>query len=205
MRLKHIQIKNFRSIRDVTIKFDPTCRILVGINESGKSNILRALAMLDPDIEPEPGNLRDFSPDEDPNQEAFVRFVFLFDKSERTASCERVLSKVAVGQEVVPVAKHRGSLVTLAEVFDSRNEGLYVVNLRDRQKRCSAWSFEKEFALAPGWAKPTQACPPDIMILASDGCERPLHQMTLVHRAGLEVPSDYLTDARMQDLANLVY
>jgi len=43
MKLHRVQIKNFRSIRDITIHFQPKCLILVGINESGKTNIFNAL------------------------------------------------------------------------------------------------------------------------------------------------------------------
>ncbi len=50
MRLHHVDIQNFRSIANLTITFEPSCRILVGINESGKSNILYALRLLDPNI-----------------------------------------------------------------------------------------------------------------------------------------------------------
>lgn len=49
MRLNHVDISNFRSIKSIVINFDPKCRVLVGINESGKSNILEALSLLDPD------------------------------------------------------------------------------------------------------------------------------------------------------------
>jgi len=44
MRLDRIQIKNFRSIEDETIKFDHTCKILLGKNEAGKSNVLKSIA-----------------------------------------------------------------------------------------------------------------------------------------------------------------
>ena len=76
MRLIRVKIINFRSVKDVTIELDPRCRILVGINESGKSNILKALALLDPDEEVTPDDLRNFPPDEDSNQEASVLFVW---------------------------------------------------------------------------------------------------------------------------------
>ncbi|MDP2788854.1 MAG: AAA family ATPase, partial [bacterium] len=46
MKLNRVKIKNFRSIEDLEIKINPACRVLVGINESGKSNILHALALL---------------------------------------------------------------------------------------------------------------------------------------------------------------
>lgn len=44
MELKKIDIKNFRSIKDATIEFDQNCKVLVGKNEAGKSNVLKAIA-----------------------------------------------------------------------------------------------------------------------------------------------------------------
>ena len=43
--LKSIHVKNFRSLRDVTLPLKPLT-VLVGPNASGKSNVLRALVML---------------------------------------------------------------------------------------------------------------------------------------------------------------
>jgi len=48
MKLKHIDIDNFRSIKDSSIFFnDYPCRILIGMNETGKTNILKAIRTLD--------------------------------------------------------------------------------------------------------------------------------------------------------------
>ncbi|MCL2414531.1 MAG: AAA family ATPase [Bacteroidales bacterium] len=44
MQLTKIQIENFRSIKSQTIIFDHNCLVLVGKNEAGKSNILRAIS-----------------------------------------------------------------------------------------------------------------------------------------------------------------
>lgn len=44
MELSRISIKNFRSIKDAEIKFGHNCLILLGKNEAGKSNILKAVA-----------------------------------------------------------------------------------------------------------------------------------------------------------------
>jgi len=44
MELSRIIIKNFRSIKEATITFDHNCLILLGKNEAGKSNILKAIA-----------------------------------------------------------------------------------------------------------------------------------------------------------------
>ena len=44
MELTRIEIKNFRSIKDAKISFDHSCLILLGKNEAGKSNVLKAVA-----------------------------------------------------------------------------------------------------------------------------------------------------------------
>ncbi len=44
MELKKIEIKNFRSIKDASIDFDQNCKVLVGKNDAGKSNVLKAIA-----------------------------------------------------------------------------------------------------------------------------------------------------------------
>ncbi|MCT3734738.1 AAA family ATPase [Elizabethkingia anophelis] len=44
MILKEIQINNFRSVKNEKIVFDHNCTVLIGKNEAGKSNILKAIA-----------------------------------------------------------------------------------------------------------------------------------------------------------------
>lgn len=44
MELIKVQIENFRSIKNETINFDNNCLILLGKNEAGKSNVLKAIA-----------------------------------------------------------------------------------------------------------------------------------------------------------------
>lgn len=46
MELKEIRIKNFRSIKDEKISFNQNCLVLLGKNEAGKSNLLKAVASL---------------------------------------------------------------------------------------------------------------------------------------------------------------
>lgn len=46
MILDRIEIRNFRSIKEATVRFDEHCRILLGKNEAGKSNVLKAIAAL---------------------------------------------------------------------------------------------------------------------------------------------------------------
>lgn len=44
MKINRIQIENFRSIKSETIVFEHNCLVLLGKNEAGKSNILKAIA-----------------------------------------------------------------------------------------------------------------------------------------------------------------
>ena len=44
MELKTIEIRNFRSIKDEKIQFKHNCLIMLGKNEAGKSNVLKAIA-----------------------------------------------------------------------------------------------------------------------------------------------------------------
>lgn len=44
MKLNSVRICNFRSIKDQTIQFKHNCMVLVGENEAGKSNALKAIA-----------------------------------------------------------------------------------------------------------------------------------------------------------------
>lgn len=46
MKLDRIEIDNFRSVKRSTINFFHNCQILLGKNEAGKSNILKAMASL---------------------------------------------------------------------------------------------------------------------------------------------------------------
>ncbi|MCA9478622.1 MAG: AAA family ATPase, partial [Nanoarchaeota archaeon] len=59
MILTKARITNFRSIpKHYEISFSPRCRILVGINEAGKSNILKALSLLNKKEDFSPTDIR---------------------------------------------------------------------------------------------------------------------------------------------------
>ena len=82
MLLTKVTIRNYRSIKDLELSLNPKCRILVGINESGKTNILDALNLLDPDVESTRRDLREPGLRELPVTQSYVRFIFDFTKEE---------------------------------------------------------------------------------------------------------------------------
>ena len=83
MQLDRVEIRNFRSIKQATVGFQPRCRVLVGINESGKSNVLQALALLDSERKVQKTDIREPLPGEEPDAPSYVSFVFSLDKIDR--------------------------------------------------------------------------------------------------------------------------
>ena len=56
MKIKNILIENYKSVARISIDVKKiagrACFILLGVNESGKSNILEAISLLDPQKKP---------------------------------------------------------------------------------------------------------------------------------------------------------
>src|SRR5438552_3343380 len=117
MRLTKVHIRNYRSIADVTISLEPSCRVLVGINESGKSNVLRALSLLSPELQPTPDDLREFGADEDPSQVAFVRFSFQHDQGERLEVFESIKPRVFDVDDNRPILMIGPNIYSLSQLF----------------------------------------------------------------------------------------
>lgn len=82
MKLTKVWIRGFRSIKDQQIFFQNSCQFLIGINESGKSNILRALRLLDPDVMPVAKDRRNPLENEPHDQTKQVHFEFQLSDSE---------------------------------------------------------------------------------------------------------------------------
>lgn len=177
MRLDRVQIKNFRSIQEIEIKFEPTCRVLVGINESGKTNILKALALLAPDRLPTKDDIREFPPDEDPNDLAEVNFIFVLDKSERLKAFEEFSEKVMAADISAPIADYDGKPMSLAQIFDTRSEIIYEVDLRTGKKRFIGWDFTERIALRGAWVKPAGT---SMTLHMSDGTSQSASEFDLI-------------------------
>ena len=76
MKLSRVWIRDYRSIKDETIFLSPQCRILVGVNEAGKSNILKALRLIDPSQKSTPADARNVLEEENYVSKPSVHFVF---------------------------------------------------------------------------------------------------------------------------------
>lgn len=204
MRLTRVQIENFRSIKSVTINLEPRCRVLVGINESGKSNILKALALLDPSKKVTPDDLRNYPPDEDPSQEAYVRFIFALEKDERIANYEKVAPRVLTKQPAAPILSIGGKELSLAQLIDSRTEGLYIIDIKNAKKRTAGWRLQDDFKVVGSWKKPSEQCNPAFQVELADGTKGPLKNVALIHSSAIaDIPEGYLKDIEVGDVGSL--
>ena len=184
MKLERVEIKNFRSIKEATIEFNPSCRVLVGINESGKSNILKALRLLDKKAPLSKDDKREGAPNEGHIKDSYVKFIFTLEKGIPKKLFSTVRSEILYDGQPPNVGSVDGKLVTLKGLFSQPFQISYCVDTGDRKKPAFAFQFGSEFVYSPlqsdEWFKPTGNCPSDIL---------PNHSLTrnvLVHRSKLD-------------------
>ena len=206
MKLDRVRIENFRSIKNIEIDFDPPCRVLVGINESGKSNILNALSFLDDNYQPVRKNdLREELPGEVQIKESRILFVFKFEKNESDELISSVSSKILARVKNPDIVSVQGEVLKVKRfcTHGNRNEGLYDIDILEETKIPQYWSLQDNYELLPGWKKPTNLCPSDFSI-GLDGQNYELANYALMHAADLpSIPDEYWEDAEINDLASL--
>ena len=152
MYLKRCDIENFRSIRKLTISFEDRFKILVGLNESGKTNILKALSFLEPSILPGEDDIRDTRHDESPISNAYVRFVFGLEPCEVKTIFKALQPLFKAKRPKSSVIKIGSKDYSLEEFCEYRKEGLYIINLLNKKKYPKYWSFRgPQFIAAKSW------------------------------------------------------
>jgi hypothetical protein len=178
---------------------------LVGVNESGKSNILAALSLLDDDTDMLPGDVREVHPAEDPVNESYIRFVFQFDKSERDAMYQAVKEVVWASNTREALVRFRGKRTTLRDFVNGRTEAFYLVDLIAKDRNAKAWSLGNPAEKLPGWKKPNAQCPSGYTIQTSSTESKLLKSFSLISEADTrEIPPEYLDDGTLGDLARAV-
>ena len=136
MRLHSVEISNYRSIKSLTIEFSDNCLILVGVNESGKSNILKALSLLGDSI-PLDGDVRIPQVDDDPNEESIVDFVFEIEALDLDKVISNITAKFINSENekiVLYDTKTREEYLLKQYLLDFSTKGLYRVNIKNRTK-----------------------------------------------------------------------
>ena len=205
MKLDRVHIENFRSIESEIIPFDSNCRVLVGINESGKTNILHALTLLDPNRPILPDDVRLASSEENEPTKSEVKFVFKLTPEEISKVEEGIRSVCLFPTIDFPIVKGLTTLdgLTIRELCLISNEVFYAVTLRGagnpRQYKMS--SFADKYELVANLFRPSSACPADYA-LPEDSAARLLKDIVLIEESAIpaSVPKDYIERANLSHL-----
>lgn len=205
MKLINIEIKNFRSIREETIKFSPNCRILVGINESGKSNILRALSLLSKETKIVDTDISEVPPDEGYVDNAFVRFFFDLEKKEVEELIKNVKNKVVAGNEDFVLMKSENREVTIKEICEANEGGTFHVDLLKKERYPQYFKFELQPNVPDGLLKVSAKCPPNYKIKDNKGTSYIINPNQLInHHNFNSLNSGYLEKINTEEIGNLI-
>lgn len=204
MQLKRVLIKNFRSLADIRIDFDPQCRALVGINESGKTNILRALSMLDSATPFSRADIRDVTPTEDPITEAYIKFIFNFSRSELSTTATNIESKMLAVNLKSPIVKISSRKnINLYQLVLMQTSAIYKVDLQSQTRSAIYYSFGEGYDVLAGWKTPSDACPPDFSVNLN-GEAKIVKNFLLINTHELEIPDNYLKDIDINDVVQKI-
>lgn len=133
MKLTQIEVNNFRSIKNETIKLTHNCLVFVGKNEAGKSNVLRAIAggLSQKSVVFNDSDKRNLLDDEDyENQEYFIDYVFQLQRND----IEEILKGI---DSSLLVAKEKEKTLTLLEFFSNYfSKGIYRYDFKEKTSYC---------------------------------------------------------------------
>jgi hypothetical protein len=200
MILDRVEITNFRSIEDGRIAFSPSCRGLVGLNESGKSSLLRALSLLDPSVKVVAEDVRDCAPDENPIETAEVNFIFQLEDTEISEVVKQMSPKLLMSKPGASISL-AGRPLDLRDFVKARREVVHWVDLVAKQRHSGAFSLPEDAKLIGEWLKPKVGA---IGTLEIPGISAALSAVGLVQKA-LVPPSlhSMFQEATAQDVNDL--
>lgn len=204
MQLNKVRISQFRSIKDLRIDFTQSCLALVGINESGKSNILRALRLLDPAQKVEPEDLRDPEHEEDPIAEGLVRFVFTPDKADRDAIYEEAKAHF-VGGDTATLVTREGQELTLRDLVDEIRELLADTKIPSGKPYRGIWQLDGKLKVPKNWVAATSSWPRAEVLQDPSGAERRVAAGTFINTDDFtEVDPSWVEPATLAALGSLL-
>ena len=181
MKLYRVDLHNFRSIRKARLDFPVGCQVLVGINETGKTNLLDALALLDPELEVQHSDTRLRGKREKSITEAYVRFIFRMGKQDLDAISSQIKARILTPSENAPLFTKNGDAVPLVDAIRSLHEGLYNVDLLDKTRGGSYWAPSQQLGTLEGWLHPRSPKPPNTPVALAGGKQVPLSDVGLAH------------------------
>ncbi|MHA7965472.1 AAA family ATPase [Paenibacillus sp. CAU 1782] len=194
MKLDRVSIDNYRSIKNQIISFESKCRVLVGKNEVGKSNILKALSLLDPQKDVEKSDLREGLPSENVVTEGNVRFIFSMDSEDQNKIYELQINKILTTAFDLIILKKGKESFNIADIINKHfKETLYRVFIPNGKRNDTYWKINTIYDEVPSnLKKPILNSTSTIQI---DGALVPLNNFQLIDIETFpDIPSDQLED-----------
>jgi len=154
-----VVIRNFRSIRSLDIDLKPSCLVLLGVNESGKSNILRALATLSPATRILDDDVRQLPSEEDLGDEASIEFSFPADDGDRQNISARLNALVLSGSKQDAFSLDGEFMAVEGLLEKTLKEFLYFVDVAKKRRYGRIWQLPRALEVGSGWLVANKACP----------------------------------------------
>ena len=202
MKLNRVEIKNFRSIENQKVIFDNNCRILVGVNESGKSNVLKALKLLgDEDINPTDIRL---GLDEEKIEESYVWFIFSLEEIDKKVIAANTMKGILAKPSTKIVSDGKQEL-SIPELINLQSEGIFCVDLIKSKKYASYWAT-KDYVLLKDWKKPNLKAIPSITVQNLAGVNVPLNSFSMLGPSVIIKDSavDIVENISLKDITSMI-
>lgn len=146
MKFTGVEIVNFRSIEELDINFSSGSAVgLVGINESGKSNVLRALLLLSSEASPQASDVRMNRLNDETIEDSHVQFSFELDDDEIDSLIEEMTKKVIGNKVLLPALSGKKGLKSFHDFARSRREVLHYVDVMNEDVSYYTISLDDEF------------------------------------------------------------
>lgn len=170
MNLVKAEIVNFRSIKNLEFNFSPACRTLVGINESGKTNILKGLAFLDKNKKIDQSDIRYPLQGESQIKESFIKFHFSLSDTQLNElvkdSFEQLL---CLPKSTSKIFQYDKKIVGLKNAFEDCNKVVYCVDILNHKRSYSYTALSESFGFDNSvWLKPNLSVVGDAKVSPDD-------------------------------------
>jgi predicted ATP-dependent endonuclease of OLD family len=206
MELNRISICNFRSIpEDFKLIIKPKCRVLIGINESGKTNILKALSLLSSDAKPSKKDIREPLAEEGPIKNASVIFHYVLSSDELKKVYTNIKKNILCPDINKPILIQKNKKLSLYEFMNDVNEIIYEVDLKNETKQANYWELSKKYIIIDKWKKPSKDAPATYKLRTGNEIE--LNKKLLIDigtDAYKDIDEKYLTDIKPEDVNDLI-
>ena len=208
MKLEKIKIINFRSIKDLELDFYNNSRVLVGINEAGKSNILKAAALLADETEIQNDDKRQEAYIDELVTESYVEFFFTFNNEQINTLKDALLSKTLLTGDNPEILIHEDKVLKYTDLCKLKGSCSYKIDILkgEAEPRFLAFNSAHEYKVCPNIKTVSNICPQNFEFeLLGDTYK--LSDFSLIDVNGLEdcaIPPEYLSPCKISDINRIL-